>query len=72
MKEIQISDFKAHCLSILRDITDAIVVSSRGKKLVVVLPYTDSPGKKQLGVGAGMSITGDILDTSEFWTDWEK
>ena len=72
MKEIQISEFKAHCLSLIRDSREPIIVSSRGKRLAVLTPYREPENSRALGQGAGLKIKGDILDTSEFWKNFEK
>lgn len=72
MKEIQISEFKSKCLKILKEIKEPLLVSSRGHSLVVIYPYAEVKGKRELGLGAGMTIQGDIVSPSGEWDEWEK
>ena len=72
MKELNISDFKSRCLSLLREITEPLIVSSRGKKLVVIFPYKEKQGSRILGQGAGLEIIGDIIEPSGEWASWES
>lgn len=68
MKEIQISEFKAQCLRILKEISEPLKVSVRGEPLVVIYPYVKE--SRKLGQGAGLKIKGDIVSPSREWGDW--
>ena len=51
MKTMAITDFKSHALQVLGDVAirkEAVIVTKRGKPLVVVVPYTEAspaPGR---------------------------
>lgn len=69
---MQISEFKAKCLKILKEIKEPLIISSRGESLVVIYPYSELNTKREIGIGAGMIICGDIIKPSGEWNDWEK
>lgn len=68
MKEIQISEFKAKCLKLLKEISEPLTVSVRGEPLVIIYPYVKE--SRKLGQGAGLKIKGDIVSPSGEWGDW--
>jgi prevent-host-death family protein len=72
MKSVLISDFKARCIKMLKDVrerNEPLVVTLRGKPLVTILPFQSEP---VLGALEGqLEINGDIVQLD--WSDeWEE
>ena len=63
MKQMRASDFKARCLSVMKDIQatgEPVIVTKRGKPVVKVIPAESEKGDI-LGFMAGeFEIVGDI------------
>ena len=72
-REIPVSEFKARCLRLVDEINqkgESVVITKRGKPVVVVLPADPSPPQRLRGMWKGqVKITGDIVhfDTSDEW-----
>jgi prevent-host-death family protein len=73
MKTIIISEFKAKCISVLKEAQrsrQAVVVTLRGKPLARVEPIVENLPERRLGALKGrMKVVGDIVhaDTAEDW-----
>ena len=75
MKRVLISEFKTHCISLLRNMAvtgEGIIVTLRGKPVAKVVPYSDqTPAGVVLGRGRGTAkIAGDIVNFTAS-EDWE-
>lgn len=74
MKAIPISQFKAHCIAVLRQAQDSgepLVVTRRGRPIARIEPLPDQDASRRLGVFRGrMRFEGDLAkqDTD---ADWE-
>ncbi len=74
MKTVIISEFKAKCISILKEAQrtrEPVVVTRRGKPLARIEPILEDAPRRKLGVLRGrMQIRGDIVRTDSE-RDWE-
>lgn len=74
MKALLVSEFKAKCIGILRDVQrsgEPVVVTLRGRPMARVVPINDGAQRKQLGLLKGsMHIRRDLLRTDTA-RDWE-
>ncbi|HUI25358.1 MAG TPA: type II toxin-antitoxin system prevent-host-death family antitoxin [Candidatus Kryptonia bacterium] len=74
MKTMLISDFKAKCIAVLKDVErsgDPVVVTLRGRPIVRVEPFSAGAQRKQLGSLKGrMRIHRDLV-RSDTTRDWE-
>jgi len=74
MKSIAVSEFKSKCIGILKEVQrnrESIVVTLRGKPVVVVQPAPEPGAGKRLGGLAGsMKIRRDLVRTDSS-ADWE-
>ena len=75
MKEIQISTFKAQCLSLLDEVSrtkEGLTVTRHGKPLVVINPIENSKPRKGFGIAKGtIEIKGEIIEPAADLLDWE-
>ncbi len=75
MKEVQISTFKAQCLSLLDEVSrtkEGITVTRHGKPLVVINPIENNQPRKGFGIAKGtIEIKGDIIEPVTDLSDWE-
>ncbi len=75
MKTIIISEFKTHCISVLKDAQrtrEPITVTRRGHPIARIEPVYDDPPPRRLGAQKGrMRIKGDIVH-GDFDTEWES
>jgi len=75
MKEVQISTFKAHCLSLLDEVNrtkEGLMVTRHGKALVTINPVENKEIRKGFGIAKGtIEITGDIIEAAADLSDWE-
>ena len=75
MKEVQISTFKAQCLSLLDEVSrtkEGLTVTRHGKPLVVINPVENSKPRKGFGIAEGtIKIKGDIIEPVTDLSDWE-
>ena len=75
MKEVQISTFKAQCLSLLDEVSrtkEGITVTRHGKPLVVINPVENNQPRKGFGIAKGtIEIKGDIIEPVTDLSDWE-
>ena len=72
MKSIGVSEFKAKCIGILKEVQrrrEGVVVTLRGKPLAVVQPAPGA-GKKLGGQKGSMKIRRDLVRTTSS-ADWE-
>lgn len=73
MKSIAVSEFKARCIAILKEVQrrrEGVVVTLRGRPMAIVQP-APRPGKKRLGALKGsMKIRRDLVRTTSS-ADWE-
>jgi len=73
MKTMLVSEFKARCIAILKEVQrtrEPLVVTLRGKPLVTVQPAESrDPGKRLGGLKGQMTIRRDLVkaDTSGDW-----
>ncbi len=73
MKTMLISDFKAQCIAVLKEVQrsgEPVVITLRGRPLARVEPFTDGAGGKRLGTLKGsMRIRRDLgrIDTTGDW-----
>ena len=74
MKTVLISEFKAKCIQMLKDVhknRKPLTVTLRGKPLVRIEPVADEPKGVRLGALKGwIKIKGDIVK-ADFEKDWE-
>ncbi len=74
MKTVIISEFKAKCISILKEAQrtrEPVVVTRRGKPLARIEPILEDAPRRKLGALRGrMQIRGDIVRTDSE-RDWE-
>ena len=75
MKEVQISTFKAHCLSLLDEVSrtkEGLTVTRHGKALVVINPVENNQLRKGFGIAQGtIEIKGDLIEPATNLSDWE-
>jgi prevent-host-death family protein len=73
MKTMLISEFKAKCIGVLKEVQHSgrpVVVTLRGRPMVRVEPFKLAQPRKQLGTLEGaMQVRGDLVrtDTSGDW-----
>jgi prevent-host-death family protein len=76
MKEISVTDLKAHCTQIIREVADMpYTVTKRGKPIAMIVPITETDGQKPktldefMGCLRGSSSeVGDIVSpVNEEW-----
>ena len=74
MKTMLVSDFKAKCIAVLKEVQrsgEPVVVTLRGRPMARVEPCTDATHRKQLGTLKGsMRFRGNLLH-SNTTADWE-
>jgi prevent-host-death family protein len=74
MKAMLISDFKAKCIAVLKEVQrsgEPVVVTLRGQPIARVEPFSNGAPRKQLGTLKGsMRIRRDLL-RSDTTGDWE-
>ena len=74
MKTILVSEFKAKCIAVLREVErsgEPVVVTRRGRPMARVEPFSQAKQRKQLGASRGsMQIRRDLV-RSESTADWE-
>lgn len=74
MKTVLISNFKTHCIQLLKDVNEhgePLLITIRGKPIARVEPVGQSNAKRVLGALRGqIEITGDIVNT-DLSDDWE-
>ncbi len=75
MKTIMISDFKARCISILKEAQrrhEPILITRRGHPLARIEPVYDNPPLRKFGtLQRRMRIKGDIVH-ADFDHEWES
>ena len=74
MKDILISEFKAKCIQLLKDVNKfktPIQVTLRGEPLVIVYPVEDKGTKLKLGTLEGKIRFLDEQDNIDLASDWE-
>ena len=75
MKEVQISTFKAQCLSLLDRVSrtkEGLTVTRHGKPLVVINPIQDKNPRKGFGIAKGtIEIKENIVEPATDISDWE-
>ena len=73
MRSIPISQFKAHCLELVREVQrtgDSIILTNRGEPAAVVSPPSATKKPYQLGLFVGTAkVVGDIVSPRP--EDWE-
>ncbi len=74
MKTMVISEFKAKCIRVVKDVNrrkQPLLITLRGIPVATVEPIKTQTGKRVLGSMKGsMKISGDIVK-SDFSSDWE-
>jgi hypothetical protein len=74
MKTMVISEFKAKCIRVVKDVNrrkQPLLLTIRGIPVATVEPIRSQTGKRILGnVKGSMKISGDIVKT-DFSGDWE-
>lgn len=74
MKTMVISEFKAKCIRVVKDVNrrkQPLLLTIRGIPVATVEPIRSQTGKRILGnVKGAMKISGDIVKT-DFSGDWE-
>lgn len=75
MKEVQISTFKAECLSLLDEVSrtkEGLTVTRHGKPLVVINPIENKKSREGFGIAKGkIKIKEDIVEPATDLSDWE-
>lgn len=73
MKSILVSEFKAKCIAILKQVErsgEPVIVTLRGRPMAQVVPFVDSARGKRLGALKGsMKIRRELVrgDTTRDW-----
>lgn len=74
MKSVLISDFKARCIKMLKDVrerNEPLVVTLRGKPLVTIVPFQVEQGPVLGALEGQVAIQGDIVQLD--WSgEWEE
>jgi len=74
MKTMIISEFKAKCISVLKEVEserEPVLITLRGRPIAEIEPVQVAPSERQLGTQRGsVAIKGDII-ASDFADDWE-
>ncbi len=74
MKTMIVSEFKAKCISVLKEVQrsgESVVVTLRGVPVARVEPLREDAPKKELGTLAGtVEVAADIVH-AETTADWE-
>ena len=74
MKTMVISEFKAKCIRVVKDVNkrkQPLLLTIRGSPVATVEPIRNQAGKRILGGMKGsMKISGDIV-TNDFSDEWE-
>lgn len=74
MKTLGISEFKTHCIQVLKDahrLREPLIVTRRGKALVRIEPIPGPAGTRRLGaLRDDLVIHGDLVQT-DFAEEWE-
>lgn len=74
MKTMLVSEFKAKCIAALKEVhlsREPMIVTLRGKPIVTIQPFANSPSGKRLGGLKGeMTIHVDLVHT-ESTDDWD-
>jgi prevent-host-death family protein len=74
MKTMLVSEFKAKCIAVLKEVQrsgNAVVVTRRGVPMVRVEPLRENQPKKELGMLEGtMGFEADIVH-ADTTVDWE-
>ncbi len=74
MKTIQISEFKATCIAVLKEVDrsgEAVTVTLRGRPLARIEPLPSGADGKQLGTLGGCMTIGVDLVAADTAVDWE-
>ncbi|MGD0945835.1 MAG: type II toxin-antitoxin system prevent-host-death family antitoxin [Candidatus Binatia bacterium] len=74
MKSMLVSDFKAKCIAVLKEVQrsgEPVLVTLRGRPMARVEPFADAEKRKELGALKGsMRIRRDLV-RSDTTADWE-
>ena len=74
MKSIAVSEFKAKCIGILKEVQrkrDPVLLTLRGKPVAIVHPVPEQRSGKRLGgLKGSMTIRQDLVRVDSS-TDWE-
>ncbi len=75
MKKVQISTFKAQCLSLLDEVSrtkEGLTVTRCGKPLVVINPVENKQLRKGFGIAKRtIEIKGEIIEPAADLSEWE-
>jgi prevent-host-death family protein len=74
MRTMLVSEFKAKCIAILKDVQrtrQPVLVTLRGKPLAAVQPVKDRPRRKRLGALKGRMVIRRDLVRIDTTRDWE-
>ena len=75
MKKVQISAFKAQCLSLLDEVSrtkEALTITRHGKPIVTINPVENKQPRKGFGIARGtIEIKRDIIEPVADLSDWE-
>ena len=75
MRTVILSEFKAHCIALLREAqrtNEPLVVTRRGKPLARIEPLQEPSPKRRLGSQRGkLTSRGDIVH-ADFSADWDE
>ena len=74
MRTMLVSEFKAKCIAILKDVQrtrQPVLVTLRGKPLAAVQPVKDRPRRKRLGALRGRMVIRRDLVRIDTTRDWE-
>ena len=64
MKEISVTEFKAHCTQIIREVADMpYTVTKRGKPIAMITPIKEKDGKKPKTIEEFMGcMRGSVIE----------
>lgn len=65
---VTVSEFKAHCLALLKRLgSEGVVLTRRGRPIAHVIPYPSSPASLIGCMRGKMTVRGDLLSTGIAW-----
>jgi len=74
MKTLGITEFKTHCIRVLRDahrLREPLIVTRRGEPLVRIEPIPGPSGSRRLGALRDQMVIHDDLIRTDFAEEWE-
>lgn len=68
MKQINVSEFREECLSLLDHVpADGVVITKRGRPVARLMPYSENDGDLIGSLAGKLKINGNVFSTGEKW-----